>query len=254
MKTYQGYFIDLDGTLYRGSELIPGALSFIDQLETKKIPYLYLTNNSSRTPEFVAGRLREFGFPATPDQVYTSALATAQYLKEELNTPSVYVIGESGLKQAITEAGCHITDQQPEAVVVGIDRDFTYEKMKTASLAIRAGAKFIGTNADRALPTEEGLLPGSGSLSMGIAAATGVQPLFIGKPEAIIMRYALKKLGTAPSETIVVGDNLDTDIRAGVNGGMDTLLVYTGLTTPEMAEQSTVKATYYLDSLREWTI
>lgn len=254
MKRYRGYLIDLDGTLFRGTELIPGALSFIEKLVDADIPFLYLTNNSSRTPERVAEKLRGFGFPASPDQVYTSALATAQYLKEEMRSPSVFVIGEEGLKRAIREAGICITEDHPEAVVVGIDRQFTYEKMKKACLAIRNGAKFIGTNADRALPTEEGLLPGSGSLSMGIAAAAGVEPLFIGKPEPIIMRYALNKLGTAPEETLVVGDNLDTDILAGIRGGMDTLLVFSGITTQEMAEKSRIRATYYLDSLRDWSI
>jgi 4-nitrophenyl phosphatase len=184
--------------------------------------------------------------------VYTTALATAQYLKEELHSPRVYVIGEEGLTGAIQEAGCEITEEKPDVVVVGLDRQFTYEKMKKACLAIRAGAKFIGTNADRALPTEEGLLPGSGSLSMAIASATGVKPLFIGKPEVIMVRYALKRLGVAPSDVLVVGDNLETDIRAGVNSGMDTLLVYTGVTTPEMAEKADIRATYSVKSLRDW--
>ncbi|SEN56713.1 TIGR01457 family HAD-type hydrolase [Lihuaxuella thermophila] len=254
MKRYRGYLIDLDGTLFRGTELIPGALSFIEKLAGANIPFLYLTNNSSRPPEQVAEKLRGFGFPAEPDQVYTSALATAQYLKEEMDSPSVFVIGEEGLKRAIREAGICINEEQPEAVVVGIDRQFTYEKMKRACLAIRNGATLIGTNADRALPTEEGLLPGSGSLSIGIAAASGVEPLFIGKPEPIIMKYALEKLGTSPEETLVVGDNLETDILAGIRGGMDTLLVFSGITTHEMANKSRIRATYYLDSLRDWSI
>ncbi|MBA4493714.1 TIGR01457 family HAD-type hydrolase [Paenactinomyces guangxiensis] len=254
MKSYRGYLIDLDGTLFRGTEVIPEALSFMDQLSKANIPYLYLTNNSSRPPEKVAEKLRDFGFPAAPDQVYTSAQATAQYLQDEMNSPSVFVIGEEGLVRAVAGAGCEITEDRPQAVVVGIDRQFTYEKMKKASLAIRAGAAFIGTNADRALPTEEGLLPGSGSLSAGIAAATGIEPLFIGKPQPIILRYALQKLRTTPEETLIVGDNLETDIRAGVNGGIDTLLVFTGITTPEMAEQSSIRATYEVNRLSEWNI
>ncbi|MGA9175412.1 MAG: TIGR01457 family HAD-type hydrolase [Thermoactinomyces sp.] len=252
MKEYKGYFIDLDGTLYRGTELIPEALDFIRDLEQKGIPYLYLTNNSSRPPEQVAEKLRRFGFPARPAQVYTTALATAQYVRENLPSARVYVIGEEGLFKALEEAGCQITEDHPEAVVVGIDRQFTYEKMKKACLAIRAGAILIGTNADRALPTEEGLLPGSGSLVAGISAATGVKPLFIGKPEPIIIRYALKKLGVAPEEVLIVGDNLDTDIRAGIQGGMDTLLVFSGITTPEMAEKAEIKATHTARNLREW--
>ncbi|MBH8598954.1 MULTISPECIES: TIGR01457 family HAD-type hydrolase [unclassified Thermoactinomyces] len=252
MKEYKGYFIDLDGTLYRGTELIPEALEFVRELDQKGIPHLYLTNNSSRTPEQVADKLRQFGFPARPGQVYTTALATAQYVQENFPDARVYVIGEEGLLQALKEKGCRITEEHPNAVVVGIDRGFTYKKMKKACLAIRAGATLIGTNADRALPTEEGLLPGSGSLVAGISAATGVKPLFIGKPEPIILRYALKKLGVAPEEVLIVGDNLDTDIRAGIEGGMDTLLVFTGITTPEMAEKAEIKATYTARNLREW--
>jgi 4-nitrophenyl phosphatase len=252
MKMYRGFFLDLDGTLFRGTEVIPGAIQFVEWLESQGLPWLYLTNNSSRTPEQVAEKLRGFGFPARPEQVYTTALATAAFLREEFGSPRVYVIGEEGLQRAISEAGCEITDERPDVVVVGLDRQFTYEKMKKACLAIRAGARFIGTNADRALPTEEGLLPGSGSLSMAISASTGVQPLFIGKPEPVIMRYALRKLGTSPEETLVVGDNLDTDILAGIRGGMDTLLVLTGVTTPDLAKSSTIRATYTLHTLTEW--
>lgn len=254
MKSYGGYLIDLDGTLFRGNEVIPGALSFMERLVQKKIPYLYLTNNSSRTPEQVAELLTDFGFPAKPEEIYTSALATAQYVKEELHASSVYVIGEEGLRKALTDVGCRLTEEQPEVVVVGIDYQFTYEKMKKACLAIRSGATFIGTNADRALPTEKGLLPGSGSLSMGIAFSTGIEPLFIGKPEPIIMKYAQRLLGVASSETLVVGDNLGTDILSGIHSHMDTLLVYTGYTTREMAEQSPIRATYYIDNLSDWTI
>ncbi len=251
MKQYKGYFIDLDGTLFRGSEVIPGAPEFVAQLNRNRIPYLYLTNNSTRSPEWVANKLRGMGFPAKKDQVFTTALATARYLREEELMP-VYVVGEEGLFQAISDAGIVITDQNPDAVVVGLDRSFTYEKMKKACLAIRAGAKLIGTNADLALPTEEGLWPGSGSLAVGIAAAAGTEPFFIGKPEPIIMHYALKKIGLKPDEVLVVGDNLQTDILAGINGGMDTLLVYTGVTTPQMAESSDLKATYTVSNLSNW--
>ncbi|SFI87361.1 TIGR01457 family HAD-type hydrolase [Thermoflavimicrobium dichotomicum] len=254
MKKYEGYLIDLDGTLYRGSEMIPDAVEFIKRLQQAERRYLYLTNNSSRLPEQVAERLRAFGFPAKPEQVYTSALATANYLKEELSSPYVYVIGEEGLKRAIEEAGCTLTENNPEVVVVGIDRQFTYEKMKKASLFIRQGAQLIGSNPDKALPTEIGLLPGAGSLIAAIATATGVKPLIIGKPEPIILRYALEKLGSSPENTLIIGDNLETDILAGVNSQIDTLLVYSGVTTPEMYEHSSISATYQVASLSEWTI
>lgn len=252
MKEYKGYLIDLDGTLYRGDQVIPGALEFVSWLSENKIPYLFLTNNSTRSPKWVAEKLRRFGFPAEAEQVYTSSLACARYLEEKEEVKSVYIVGEEGLYQAITDAGFVLTDNQPDAVVVGLDRAFTYEKMKKAFLGIQAGALFIGTNADRALPTEDGLWPGSGSLAMGIAAAAGRNPRFIGKPEPVMMRYALEKLGCKKEEVLVIGDNLQTDILAGVRGGMDTLLVYTGITTPEMAKRSEIQATYAVDDLTCW--
>ncbi|MFD1443127.1 TIGR01457 family HAD-type hydrolase [Thermoactinomyces vulgaris] len=252
MNQYKGYLIDLDGTLYRGDQVIPGALEFVKRLDEDQIPYLFLTNNSTRSPEQVAEKLHRFGFPAEAEQVYTSSLACARYLEEKEDVKSVYIVGEEGLRQAITQAGFVVTDDHPDAVVVGLDRDFTYEKMKKAFLGIQAGAELIGTNADRALPTEEGFWPGSGSLAMGIAAAAGVEPRFIGKPEPVIMRYALEKLGCRKDEVLVVGDNLQTDILAGVRGGMDTLLVYTGITTPEMAKRSEIQATYAVDRLTSW--
>ncbi|RAL27000.1 TIGR01457 family HAD-type hydrolase [Thermoflavimicrobium daqui] len=254
MKKYKGYLIDLDGTLYRGNEIIPEAVEFIASLDQMGLRYLFLTNNSSQTPAQVAKRLQKFGFPAREDQVYTSALATAAYLKDTLGSPSVFVIGEEGLKKAIIEANCLMTEQNPEAVVVGIDREFSYEKMKKACLFIRQGAQFIGTNPDKALPTEEGLLPGAGSLIQAIAMATGVNPKIIGKPESIIIHYALKALGTTSGETLIVGDNLETDILAGVKAKIDTLLVLSGVTTMDIANQSEIKPKYQVVTLREWKL
>ncbi|MDR6226242.1 TIGR01457 family HAD-type hydrolase [Desmospora profundinema] len=249
---YRGYLIDLDGTLFRGREVIEGGLAFVSGLEKRGIQTLYLTNNASRTPEQVAEKLRDFGYPAAPEQVVTSAQATAHWIGEQFGRPSVYAIGEEGLRKALHEAGCTFEEQNPDVVVMGIDRAFSYDKMKTACLAIHAGARFIGTNGDRALPTEEGLLPGNGSLIAGVAAATGIRPTFIGKPERPIMDFALKRLGMKPEETLVVGDNLMTDILAGVNVGIDTLLVFSGVTTPMEYRQSKVKATYTVSDLREW--
>jgi len=254
MKTYQTYLLDLDGTLYRGKEVIPGAREFVRWLKDSGFDYLYFTNNSSRPPGQVAEKLRTFGFPAEPEQVMTSSMATARFLQEETKgtVHSVYAIGEEGLLTALREAGFRFDEERPDAVVVGIDRDFHYDKMKKACLAIRNGARFIGTNGDKALPTEEGLLPGNGSLCAAIAAATGVDPVFVGKPEPFMVHYALERLGSKPGETLVVGDNLMTDIRAGAVGGIDTLLVYTGVTTREQAAASDIRPTYEVDNLLQW--
>ncbi|SMO83326.1 TIGR01457 family HAD-type hydrolase [Melghirimyces algeriensis] len=252
MTRYRGYLIDLDGTLFKGEEVISSGLRFIDELEKRGLAYLYFTNNSFRKPEQVAEKLQGFGYPATPDQVVTSAQATAVYLQNRLGAPSVYPVGGKGLKDALTEVGCRFTEHHPDAVVVGIDPSFTYDKMKTACLAIRAGAKFFATNGDLMLPSDEGLLPGNGSLCAGITAATGVQPTFIGKPEQPIVDYALSRLQTSVQETLIVGDNLLTDIQAGVNSGMDTLLVFGGVTTEEEYRKSSIQATYSVYDLMEW--
>ncbi|MDA8352096.1 MAG: TIGR01457 family HAD-type hydrolase [Firmicutes bacterium] len=252
MTRYRGYLIDLDGTLYKGERVVPSGLGFVESLEERGLSYLYFTNNSLRRPEQVAEKLRGFGYPAKPEQVVTSAQATAAFLTETLGSPSVYAIGGEGLKAALSEAGCRLTDQSPQAVVMGLDPAFTYDKMKTACLAIRAGADFYGTNGDLMLPTDEGLLPGSGSLCAGVAAATGVQPRFIGKPERPIVEYGMRRLGTTPEETLIVGDNMMTDIRAGVDNGIDTLLVFGGVTSPEEYRNGTVRATYTVGDLKEW--
>src|SRR5690606_21023889 len=174
MKRYRGYILDLDGTLYRGEQAIPGARYFVEQLRERGIPHLFLTNNSSRTPEQVAEKLRRLGFPAEAEQVFTSAQSAARFLSGDRDQPRVYAVGEEGLLAALQEAGCRLVQEKADAVVVGIDRRFSYEKLKRACLEIRAGARFVGTNDDRVIPTEEGMLPGNGSLCAAVAAASGV--------------------------------------------------------------------------------
>ncbi|WP_419882111.1 TIGR01457 family HAD-type hydrolase [Peribacillus sp. B-H-3] len=252
MKQYKGYLIDLDGTMYRGSEKIEEAGDFINELIKRGIPYLFVTNNSSRTPEQVAGKLRVFSIPTEDDQVFTTSMATANYIEEKKKNASVYVIGEEGIKEALKEKGMTFEDENPDFVVVGIDRDINYEKLAKACLAVRKGATFISTNGDIALPTERGLLPGNGSITAVITVSTGVQPIFIGKPESIIVEQALKVLGIPKEDTIMVGDNYDTDILAGINAGMDTLLVHTGVTTRELLGGYNEMPTHAIDSLDLW--
>lgn len=254
MKTYKGYLIDLDGTMYRGTELIEEAADFVNKLKAKDIPYLFVTNNSSRTPAQVAKKLRDFTIPATEEQVFTTSQATANYISSLKGDASVYVIGEEGIRTAIFEKGLTAAEEAADFVVVGIDRDITYEKLTVACLAVRNGATFISTNGDIAIPTERGLLPGNGSLTSVITVSTQTKPIFIGKPESIIMEQALAVLGTRKEETLMVGDNFDTDIMAGINAGMDTLLVHTGVTKKEHLAQYKVQSTYVVDSLDEWEV
>ena len=234
MKTYKGYLIDLDGTMYKGSERIEAASDFVKRLCEKNIPYLFVTNNSSRTPAQVAEKLLQFDIPANENLVFTTSQATANYIYDRKKDASVYVIGEEGIRTALEEKEFVFGGENADVVVVGIDREINYEKLAIACLAVRNGATFISTNGDIALPTERGLLPGNGSLTSVITVSTQTQPIFIGKPESIIMEQALKVLGTTKEETLMVGDYYDTDILAGMNAGMDTLLVHTGVTTKEL--------------------
>lgn len=252
MKKYAGYLIDLDGTMYKGSERIEAASDFVKKLVNAGIPYLFVTNNSSRTPTQVAEKLREFDIPAEENLVFTTSQATANYIYEQKNDATVYVIGEEGILQAIEEKGLKFAGEDADFVVCGIDRGITYEKLAVGCLAVRNGAKFISTNGDIAIPTERGLLPGNGSLTSVIAVSTQTKPTFIGKPESVIMEQALKVLGTRKEETLMVGDYYDTDILAGLNAGMDTLLVHTGVTTKELLTGYDRKPTYAIDSLEHW--
>jgi len=252
MKQYKGYLIDLDGTMYRGEEQIEEASHFIKALKEKNIPYLFVTNNSTRKPEQVAEKLNRFNIPTTKDQVFTTSNATANYIKEQKENATVYMIGEEGLEYALEEVGLKLTDDYPDFVVSGLDRSINYEKLAKACIAVRNGAKFISTNGDIAIPTERGLLPGNGSLTSVIAVSTTVKPVFIGKPESIIMEQALKVLGVSKEDTLMVGDYYDTDILAGINTGIDTLLVHTGVTTKEMLADYEKQPTYSVQSLEEW--
>lgn len=252
MKEYRGFLIDLDGTMYRGTEVIEEAVDFVSLLNKHHLPYLFVTNNSSRTPEQVAEKLRNFGIKASGEQVFTSSIATANYIYERKKDASVYVIGEEGLQTAIAEKGFKLGQVDADFVAIGIDHSISYEKLAVACLAVRNGAVFISTNSDIAIPTERGLMPGNGSLTSVITVSTQTEPIFIGKPESIIMEQALKVIGTNKEDTLMIGDNYDTDIMAGMNAGLDTLLVHTGVTTRELLTRYEKKPTYVIDSLNQW--
>lgn len=252
--TYTGYLIDLDGTIYRGKDRIPAGERFVHSLQERKLPYLFVTNNTTRRPEAVQTMLREqFAIETPLSTIYTASLATVDYMNQVGRAKTAYVIGEEGLKSAIFEAGYVEECDDPAYVVVGLDTDLTYEKLTIATLAIQKGAVFIGTNPDLNIPTERGLLPGAGSLIALLERATRVKATFIGKPQAIIMDNALAILGTERSKTLMVGDNYLTDIRAGIDNGFPTLLVLTGFTRPEEVEGLPVAPTHILSSLDEWS-
>lgn len=250
---YKGYLIDLDGTIYKGTELIPAGKRFIEKLQQSGTPFLFVTNNTTKSPRAVANRLKkEFDIHVSSEVVYTATLATIDYMRELNHGKSVYIIGEYGLKQAIFDAGFIYDEVSPDYVIVGLDSDLTYEKIVKATLAVQKGATFIGTNPDLNIPTERGLLPGAGSVVRFVEATTQVEPIYIGKPKAIIMNKAMAVLGTQRDETIMVGDNYLTDITAGIKNDIDTLLVTTGFTKPEEVKNLHVPPTHVVSSLDEW--
>lgn len=250
---YEGYLIDLDGTIYRGKEPIPAGRRFVEALQERKIPFLFLTNNTTKSPATVAARLEnEFDIHVSANVVYTATLATIDFMKADGKGNKVYIIGEPGLVEPVLAAGFILDEENPDYVVVGLDNHLTYEKAVTATLAIQKGATFIGTNPDKNIPTERGLLPGAGSLIAFIEAATQTKPIFIGKPEAIIMDKGVELLGLEKEQVVMVGDNYETDIRAGIDNGIDSLLVLSGF-TPKAAVPTLPDApTYVVDSLDEW--
>lgn len=253
--TYKGYLIDLDGTIYKGKDRIPAGERFIARLQEKAIPYLLVTNNTTRTPQMVKDMLEtQFNIVTSLESIYTATMATIDYMNSFAKEKTVFVIGEIGLKSAISEAGYMIDEENPSFVVIGLDTQLSYEDLAKASLAIQKGAHFIGTNPDLNIPTERGLMPGAGSIIQLVEAATRTKPIIIGKPESIIMNKALDVLGLTKEEALMVGDNYLTDIRAGIDNGIDSLLVLTGFTQKEEVASLPIAPTYVLDSLDEWQL
>jgi 4-nitrophenyl phosphatase len=229
----RGLLIDLDGTLYNGRQMIDGADTLIHMLRARKARYLFVTNNSSASPETVADRLNAMGIPAEPQDVCTSAQAAASYIAERREGARVFVVGEEGLRDALTGAGLHIVEDNPDIVVQGIDRSLTYDRLSAAVRHILGGAAYVLTNPDVLLPSDGELLPGAGTIAAMLRTATGVEPALIGKPSAILMNFALERLGLTAQETWVVGDNPATDIAAAQAAGCYSVLVLTGLATKD---------------------
>jgi 4-nitrophenyl phosphatase len=242
---------DMDGVIYRGSQTLPGAVEFLRWLEQQHIDLLYITNNSTRTPQQYVQKLAGMGIPARPEQILTSSLATRAYLEQQSprGTP-VYLIGEHGLEQAMLGDGYfQLDERRPEYVVVGLDNELNYDKLRIATLAIRAGARFIGSNPDRTFPSPEGIIPGAGTILAALEAATDVQPTIIGKPERWMIAEAMQRLGADPQHTAVLGDRLETDILGGNRQGLTTLMVLTGVHGREDIAASEIKPNLVFENL-----
>lgn len=254
-KAYKGYMIDLDGTMYLGNKKIDAAGPFIQRLRDKQKQLIFLTNNSMNEPHDVSSKLNRLGVEAYDDEILTSSLVLIHYLKENEIT-RVFAIGRGGVHQALDTSSIQLVDydDNPQAVVVGLDTEVTYADLNKANLAIRKGALFISTNPDASLPTENGKIPGSGALAAFLETATGQKPVYMGKPSSQMMNTAVQRMGLQKEELIMVGDNYHTDILAGINNGIDSLMVFTGLSSKESLKAYEKQPSYTVESLAEWQV
>lgn len=223
-----GFLLDMDGVIYRGSRLIPGACDFIKRLRNHGIPFRFLTNNSQRTRRDVALKLRRLGIEATENEVFTCAMATARFLATQKPDGTAFVIGENGLAAALHRNGYTVVDDDADFVVVGEGRTMSFEMIERGVRLVKNGARLIATNLDPSCPTEQGIRPGCGAIVAMIERATGVQAFSVGKPSPIMMRAARKEMGLRTDETIMVGDTMETDILGAVQMGYRSVLVLSG--------------------------
>ncbi|HOM96466.1 MAG: HAD-IIA family hydrolase [Candidatus Methanofastidiosa archaeon] len=255
MKDINYIFMDIDGVLYRGNRPINGAREFVNYLIEQNIKFICVTNNSSKSPADYSKKLKNMNINIQENEIINSGVATVEFLKEtylkENNSLSAYVIGGDDLVSLIQNTGIKIKEKNPDFVIVGWDIAFTYEKMKKASLAIQKGAIYIGTNPDLTYPSHEGILPGCGAILASITAATGVEPIIIGKPKTLIMELAAKKIFAIKENSLMIGDRIDTDILAGKNFGIHTALVLSGVIGNFESSKSHVKPDFVFKDLMD---
>ncbi len=231
IRAKSGFIIDMDGVLYHGNKLLPGVNEFVDWLNKSGKQYLFLTNSSERTPKELHEKLKRLGVNAGEQHFYTSALATASFLAYQKPDGSAFVIGDAGLINALYGIGYTINNVNPDYVVIGETHGYNFEKIELAVNLVMRGAKLIGTNPDVSGPIENGVTPGTKALVAPIEIATGKKAYFVGKPNPLMMRIALRKLGVKREDAIVIGDRMDTDVRCGLESEIDTLLVLSGITS-----------------------
>lgn len=230
LREKSAFIVDMDGVIYHGNRLLRGAAEFVSWLKSSGKRFLFLTNSSERSPAELSQKLSRLGIEVESSHFYTSALATASFLASQRPAGSAYVIGEPGLINAMYEAGYTMNNVNPDYVVVGEARSYNFDTVEKAVRLVLGGARLIGTNPDLTGPAEEGLVPACGALVAPIELATGSKAYFVGKPNPLMMRHALKKLGATREETVIVGDRMDTDIIAGIESDIETVLVLSGVT------------------------
>ncbi|MEA2145833.1 MAG: 5-nucleotidase [Solirubrobacteraceae bacterium] len=250
-REIRSWLMDMDGVLVHEDQAIPGAGEFIARLRELQRPFMVLTNNSIYTRRDLAARLRASGLDVPEDAIWTSALATARFLEDQRPGGSAYVIGEAGLTTALHASGYTLTERNPDYVVLGETRTYSFERITQAIRLIDKGARFIATNPDATGPSIEGPLPATGSVAALISRATGHEPYFVGKPNPLMMRSALNTLDVHSESAAMVGDRMDTDIVSGMEAGMETILVLTGLTTAAEAERHPYRASRIVDSIAD---
>jgi len=250
-KVVKNYLIDMDGVLVKGNTVIPGANQFIERLIEKKCKFLVLTNNPKFTPEDLSHLLKMHKLEIPHTHIFTSAMAVGMFLKMQKTNGTAYVLGESGLTTAIHQAGYVITEYNPDYVILGESSNFNFDQITKAVRLIRNGARFIATNPDPLGPTESGIVPACGAMAALIEKATGRSPFYIGKPNPFMMRSAMNYLGVHSENTVIIGDRMDTDIVAGVQTGVETILVLTGVTKIEDVEKYPYLPTKIVNSVEE---
>jgi NagD protein len=247
----ENYLMDMDGVLVHEEQLIPGADVFVNRLQELGRRFLVLTNNSIYTPRDLAARLALTGLTVPPEAIWTSALATAQFLDSQRPDGTAFVIGEAGLTTALHEVGYVLTERDPDYVVIGETRSYSLQRITHAIRLIVAGARFIATNPDPTGVSPDGLLPATGSVAALISRATGVAPYFVGKPNPLMMREALRAIDAHSQSTVMIGDRMDTDIVAGMEAGLQTVLVLTGITSREEAERFPYRPSLVVESVAD---
>jgi len=249
LQSKKAFLCDMDGVIYHGNKLLDGVVSFVTWLQHEKKEFVFLTNSSERSPGELSQKMQRLGLDVPKERFYTSALATANFINSQCPGGSAYVIGEAGLTNALYDVGYSMNDVNPDYVIVGESRTYNFEKIEKAVRLVLKGAKLIGTNPDLTGPTEKGLVPATRALIAPIELSTGKQAYFIGKPNPLMMRIARKKLGFISEETAIIGDRMDTDIIAGIESGIDTVLVLSGVTTEEMLVNFPYRPTYIFNGV-----
>lgn len=252
IKRYKAYCLDLDGTVYRGEAPVQEAARFVSRLQEDGIEAFYVTNNASKTQDQLYEKLKRVGVQADKSRIMSSAVAAAKYIKRWYPGRTVYLIGSDGLKEALDAEGIVRVEQQADIVLMGLDLQISYDKLSRACLEVQKGAVFLSTNKDLAFPSEQGFLPGNGSFTAVVSKATDIDPVYIGKPEIHMLEAIQQEWGFEKEDMVMIGDNYDTDIQAGIRFGIDTVHVNTGVTSMDAVMQKDHPPTHLLENLGFW--